>query len=1360
MRRLTWKLRELLRATMTRRAGLRRRRLPVASVITLETMEPRSLPTATASGVISGVAFIDAGDVNGNRDSGELTVRGVPVRLTGSTSQGTSVNVTTTTTASGAYTFGNVLPGTYRLTAGPAQNLMGGAVTGSDFTVTGGQTVTRDLALGGIRPERISLRMFLTTTTPESIAAEAGFAAAGSGQAVANERENNLPELASGTTTFELGKNEAATIVDLASVFTDPDMTNSQVSFQTSVGNINVELFDTEAPQTVANFLNYVNDNRYDNTIIHRLISGFVAQGGGFRFDADNGALLAITKDPPVANEFGASNTLGTIAMAKLPGDPDSATNEFFFNLGDNSSNLDNQNGGFTVFGRLVGPEDQEVLDILAETDVQNQGGTFNTIPLVDYDGTNFPSDAVPDNFVTINDIQIVRRDEFLSYSLVSNSNNSLVTTSITNNRLSLSHTPETTGTAQVTIRATDRYGATFDSTFAVNIVNHAPSAAVSVTPNAPVADATLTATATKSDADGDTVTLTYAWTVNGNVVQTTANSTSLTDTLDLSTLVDPPQPGDIVQVRVTPNDGEVDGTIRTATTRVNQAPVVDSLQLSSESPTTNTLLTATVAASDADSDPIGLTYIWKVNNVIVQSTFNSTSRTNTLDLGLAGHGDIGDQITIEVAPSDGKVSGTTASASATVANSVPAVDSLMLSPNAPVATETITATATASDADGQAVTVTYVWKVNGEVVRMLADTTSLTDALDLSLLSDLTPGTPVTVEVTPNDGLANGAIATASTQINREPVIQSVGLTPDVAKTNATLTATVAASDADGDPISLTYVWKVNDAVVQSTANTSSLTDMLDLSVTGNGNVGDVVTVEVTPNDGKVSGMPIVASTTVADTAPTVDSLSLAPLTPAATQTVTATASVSDDDGQAVTLTYVWSINGTVMKTTANTSNLTDDFDLSLFPALQQGDVIAVEVTPHDGSLEGEVVTASTHINTRPLIGFVELSNHSPTTNETVTATVTTSDADDDPITLTYVWKVNDVVVRTTSNTTSLTDTLDLSVLGNGDVGDQMSLVVTPSDGKESGPSATSSAVVADTLPTVDSLTLSPTTVLITTTSLTATATTSDDDGHAVTLTYVWKLNGEVVQTTENTASLTDTLDLSLLSQRQPGDAITVEVTPNDGLNNGTTATVSTAINRAPVVDAIQLSPIAPTTNTLLTATVETHDAESDPITLTYVWKVNGVVARMTTNTSSLADTFDLSLTGNGNIGDQISLEVTPSDGKVTGTTATASVMVANSAPVVDSVVVTPSNPIVTDTLTATVTVSDDDDDAVTVNYVWKVNGGVVQTTLGAGLTDTIAFGLLPDRSAGDVVTVEVTPNDGTIDGATVEASVTIVET
>jgi len=153
-------------------------------------------------------------------------------------------------------------------------------------------------------------------------------------------------------------------------LYATPVTANFILRMQTDLGAIDIEMFDTVAPQTVANFMNYVNDGDYEGTFFHRSIPGFVVQGGGYKANTPNGSILTdgaslIPTDPPVDNEFNLSNLRGTIAMAKVGGDPDSATSQWFFNLADNSENLDNQNGGFTVFAQVLG-DGMEVVESIA----------------------------------------------------------------------------------------------------------------------------------------------------------------------------------------------------------------------------------------------------------------------------------------------------------------------------------------------------------------------------------------------------------------------------------------------------------------------------------------------------------------------------------------------------------------------------------------------------------------------------------------------------------------------------------------------------------------------------------------------------------------------------------------------------------------------------------------------------------------------------------------------------------------------------------------------------------------------------------------------------------------------------------
>ena len=187
-----------------------------------------------------------------------------------------------------------------------------------------------------------------------------------------------------------------------------PQIANATVvEFQTSLGNFEVNLYDNTTPETVANFLNYVNNGQYTSSVIHRSVPGFVVQGGGFVFDMAL-PLESVPTFSPVTNEPELANVRGTIAMAKIGGDPNSATSQWFFNLNNNTANLDGQNGGFTVFGEVVG-NGMDVVDAIAALPIFNFGGVVAELPLRDYTSQDFTNGVDPDasNLVVISAIVV-----------------------------------------------------------------------------------------------------------------------------------------------------------------------------------------------------------------------------------------------------------------------------------------------------------------------------------------------------------------------------------------------------------------------------------------------------------------------------------------------------------------------------------------------------------------------------------------------------------------------------------------------------------------------------------------------------------------------------------------------------------------------------------------------------------------------------------------------------------------------------------------------------------------------------------------------------------------------------------------
>jgi peptidyl-prolyl cis-trans isomerase A (cyclophilin A) len=148
------------------------------------------------------------------------------------------------------------------------------------------------------------------------------------------------------------------------------------IRFETSLGDFTVELFEKEAPESVANFSRYIEDQFFDGTIFHRIVPGFVIQGGGFTED-----MTQKKTKPPVKNEAdnGLKNKRGTLSMART-NDINSATSQFFVNLKDNDF-LDNSRGnfGYAVFAKVT--DGMDVVDKIAAVETGRKRG-FDDVPV------------------------------------------------------------------------------------------------------------------------------------------------------------------------------------------------------------------------------------------------------------------------------------------------------------------------------------------------------------------------------------------------------------------------------------------------------------------------------------------------------------------------------------------------------------------------------------------------------------------------------------------------------------------------------------------------------------------------------------------------------------------------------------------------------------------------------------------------------------------------------------------------------------------------------------------------------------------------------------------------------------------
>lgn len=258
--------------------------------------------------------------------------------------------------------------------------------------------------------------------------------------------------------SLNLNPEAAVQSLDLNTYFEDPDCSRA-VRMSYDLGEVDIILYEAATPATVANFLAYVNGSgqgAYDGAIIHRTMADFIIQGGGYR-PIGGSAFESVTDLAPVVNEPGLENVRGTLSMAKLGGDPNSATNEWFVSLGDNRGNLDFQNGGFTVFGRVAG-DGMSVVDSIAAlpkgaypditVDSITRDKLLTDCPM---NAATAPATMEQDKLVRILSAAEVAP---LSYTIESNSAPAVVAATITGGVLEI--TALSAGTCTISIRVTD----------------------------------------------------------------------------------------------------------------------------------------------------------------------------------------------------------------------------------------------------------------------------------------------------------------------------------------------------------------------------------------------------------------------------------------------------------------------------------------------------------------------------------------------------------------------------------------------------------------------------------------------------------------------------------------------------------------------------------------------------------------------------------------------------------------------------------------------------------------------------------------------------------------------------------------
>jgi cyclophilin family peptidyl-prolyl cis-trans isomerase len=261
----------------------------------------------------------------------------------------------------------------------------------------------------------------------------------------------------------------AATTVDLSADFAGADVPANTVFFDTSLGLIPVQLTPGATPLTVANFLGYVNAGSYDGSIVQQSVdaNGQDTWGGGSYTAAastDHGSFTvsAIPAGSPVASEYADShpNVRGTLAMALVGGDPNSATDGWFFNVADNASTLDAPSGQYTTFGNVIG-NGLSVMDAIAAVPTFDEP-PFSALPLVNFTAGQA---VTASNLITVNSIR-----QASAYTVTSDAP-SIVTATVNGNSLVYQPTG-TAGKADITVTATGLDDSVASQTFALTVVD------------------------------------------------------------------------------------------------------------------------------------------------------------------------------------------------------------------------------------------------------------------------------------------------------------------------------------------------------------------------------------------------------------------------------------------------------------------------------------------------------------------------------------------------------------------------------------------------------------------------------------------------------------------------------------------------------------------------------------------------------------------------------------------------------------------------------------------------------------------------------------------------------------------------
>lgn len=534
----------------------------------------------------------------------------------------------------------------------------------------------------------------------------------------------------------------------------------------------------------------------------------------------------------------------------------------------------------------------------------------------------------------------------------------------------------------------------------------------VRITPEGATTSDTLVAeiVSEAADPDGDGITYRYRWSRDGADVD---GSEATIDASETSR-------DEVWTVSVEPFDGTDVGPVATAEITIANAVPTAAVDLFPEAPSTEDDLVATLATEDADGGFVDGRIVWTRDGI------TQDIREPRVDSDLTRKGEVWE---IVVTPEDDRTDGEPASASVIVGNSAPSVRAAAIEPARLDRRTTASCVATGwEDADGDAEDARVSWSVDGTEVSVEA-------SLDLAPYER---GSQVQCTLTPFDGEDEGEpVSSRAVEIgNTAPSLASVTIGPEDPTTGTTIEATLGELlDVDGDTITLAWSWRV-DGVQRASGEV----------LPGNRYLRDQeIQLLLTPSDASGAGEPVASNVLVAaNTLPVVTSITLSPASPQTDDLVVATVEADDADGDPVTLTYSWVVDGSSVSTTGDTLDGATDFD--------KDDSISVTVTPSDTDAGVGVKSDTIYaINTPPPAPAIGFSPEEPGADDDVTCVIEAqdADADADTITYTFAWTVDGSPYTSATTTTYTGDTIPSTARTEED---RWTCTVTPHDGDDNG--------------------------------------------------------------------------------------------------------------------------------------------------------------------------------------------------------------------------------------------------------------------------------------------------------------------